>query len=46
MMRRLARRPHIRNERSVNMQDLIFVAATIAFFVIAVGYAQFCDRVK
>jgi len=28
------------------MQDLIFLAATIAFFLIAIGYTHFCDRVK
>jgi hypothetical protein len=28
------------------MNDLIFVAATIAFFVVALGYVHFCDRVK
>ncbi len=26
------------------MYDLIFVAATILFFVLAVGYAHACDR--
>jgi len=28
------------------MQDLIFVAVTIAFFVLSLGYVHFCDRVK
>jgi len=28
------------------MQDLIFVAAAIAFFLVALGYVHFCDRVK
>jgi hypothetical protein len=26
------------------MQDLIFVAITIAFFVVAMAYARACDR--
>jgi hypothetical protein len=28
------------------MEDLIWVAVTIAFFAISVGYVHFCDRVK
>jgi hypothetical protein len=28
------------------MQDIIWVAVTIAFFVISIGYVHFCDRVK
>jgi len=28
------------------MQDLIFVAVSVAFFVVAIGYVHFCDRVK
>jgi len=28
------------------MQDLIFVAVTIAFFALSLGYVHFCDRVK
>lgn len=28
------------------MQDLIFAGATIAFFIVALGYVRFCDRVK
>jgi len=28
------------------MQDLIFVAVTIAFFLLSVGYVQFCDRIR
>jgi len=28
------------------MQDLIFVAITIAFFALSLGYVHFCDRVK
>jgi hypothetical protein len=28
------------------MQDLIFVAVTVAFFVASIGYVTFCDRLK
>jgi len=28
------------------MQDLIFVAITIAFFAVSLAYVRFCDRVK
>jgi len=28
------------------MQDLIFVAITIAFFALSLGYVYFCDNVK
>jgi len=28
------------------MQDLIFVATTIAFFAISIAYVHFCERVK
>jgi hypothetical protein len=28
------------------MEDVLWVAVTIAFFVIAIGYVHFCDRVK
>jgi hypothetical protein len=28
------------------MQDLIFVAITVAFFALSLGYVHFCDRVK
>jgi hypothetical protein len=28
------------------MQGEIFVAATIAFFIAAIGYVHFCERVK
>ena len=30
----------------MTMQDLIFVAITIAFFALSLGYVHFCDRVK
>ena len=32
--------------QELNMQDLIFVAITIAFFALSLGYVHFCDRVK
>jgi len=28
------------------MQDLIFVAITILFFALSLGYVEFCDRIK
>ena len=28
------------------MQDLVFVAITIAFFALSLGYVHFCDRIK
>ena len=28
------------------MRDLIFVAVTIAFFVLSIAYVHFCERVK
>jgi len=28
------------------MQDLVFVAVTIAFFAVSLAYVRFCDRVK
>ena len=28
------------------MQDVVFVAITIAFFALSLGYVHFCDRVK
>jgi K+-transporting ATPase KdpF subunit len=28
------------------MQDALFVAITIVFFVISIGYIRFCERVK
>jgi len=28
------------------MEDLIFVALTIAFFAVSIAYVRFCDRVK
>jgi len=28
------------------VQDVIFVAVAIAFFLLALGYVQFCDRIR
>jgi len=28
------------------VQDLIFVVVTIAFFLLSLGYVQFCDRIR
>jgi hypothetical protein len=28
------------------MQDVIWVAVTIAFFALSIGYVRFCDRLK
>ncbi len=34
-----------RNEE-LGMQDLIFIAATIAFFVLSIAYVYGCERLK
>jgi len=28
------------------MQDLVYVAITIAFFAISIAYVKFCDQIK
>ena len=28
------------------MQDLIFIVVSVAFFIAAIGYVTFCDRLK
>jgi len=28
------------------MRDIIFVAVTIAFFLISIAYVKFCDRIR
>jgi len=28
------------------MQDIIWVAVTVAFFALAIRYVRFCDRLK
>ena len=28
------------------MQDILWIAVTVAFFVVSIGYVRFCDRVK
>ena len=30
----------------MNMQDIIFVAITVVFFALSLGYVHFCDRVR
>jgi hypothetical protein len=30
----------------MQMQDVIFIAVTLAFFGIAVGYVRFCERIR
>jgi hypothetical protein len=32
--------------KEIAMQDVIYVAIGIAFFLLAIGYVRFCDRVK
>jgi len=29
-----------------HMQDILWVAVTIAFFMLSIAYVHFCDRVK
>jgi hypothetical protein len=38
-------RPEVLRE-PIPMQDLLFVALTIAFFALAAGYVRFCDRIR
>jgi len=28
------------------VQDVIFVVVTIAFFLLTLGYVEFCDRIR
>jgi cbb3-type cytochrome oxidase subunit 3 len=30
----------------MDMRDIIFVAVTIAFFLISIAYVKFCDRIR
>jgi len=30
----------------MDMRDLVFVALTIAFFLISIAYVKFCDRIR
>ncbi len=34
------------SQEELFMQDLMFVAITIAFFALSIGYVYFCDRVR
>lgn len=38
--------PLLHGARENTMGDVIWVAVTIAFFALAIGYVHFCDRVK
>jgi hypothetical protein len=29
-----------------DMQDLLWLVVTVAFFALSIGYVHFCDRVK
>lgn len=29
-----------------DMRDIIFVAVTVAFFLISIAYVKFCDRIR
>lgn len=28
------------------LQDILWIAVTIAFFAVSIGYVHFCDRMK
>jgi len=30
----------------MEMRDLVFVAMTVAFFLISIAYVKFCDRIR
>ena len=32
--------------QEMNMQDVVYVAVTIVFFALSLGYVHFCDRAK
>jgi K+-transporting ATPase KdpF subunit len=34
------------NRRIQDMRDIIFVAVTVAFFLISIAYVKFCDRIR
>ena len=34
------------NRGDIAMRDIIFVAATFAFFLISIAYVKFCDRIR
>jgi hypothetical protein len=38
--------PPERATERLSMEDLIWIAVTIAFFAVAIGYVHFCDHVK
>jgi len=35
-----------RKRLGVIMEDVLWIAVTIAFFALSIGYVHFCDRVK
>ena len=35
-----------RSHYEVDMQDLILIAVTVAFFGLSIAYVQLCDRLK
>jgi hypothetical protein len=34
------------HEGGTNMQDIIFVALTIFFFLLSIAYVKFCDHIR
>jgi hypothetical protein len=48
--RTIRRRETTENKRflatEINMQDILWILVTIAFFALSVGYVHFCDRLK
>lgn len=43
---RLTPRKILKAEGGTSMQDVIFIAVTVAFFVLSIAYVRFCERVK
>jgi hypothetical protein len=33
-------------DTEINMQDILWILVTVAFFALSIGYVHFCDRVK
>ncbi len=48
LVRRLAPKKLLKGERreKLAMQDLMFIAITIVFFVVSIAYVEFCDAIK
>jgi hypothetical protein len=34
------------SKRRLHMQDTLWMAVTVAFFAVSIGYVHFCERVK